>query len=121
MIALAPGPSRKASEGVWAPGEYYGELESTIILKDAPSPSPRPMGVRTGAEASICPESHRLHCNQPERRSMDLARASDQIDALIERRSRGADPDGDEANRMFVSGNGTRDWLELVFARWLLR
>ncbi len=29
--------------------------------------------------------------------------------------------DGDEANRMFVSGNGTRDWLELVFARWLLR
>ncbi len=29
--------------------------------------------------------------------------------------------DGDEANRMFVSGNGTRDWLELMFARWLLR
>ncbi len=29
--------------------------------------------------------------------------------------------DGDEANRMFVSGNGTRDWLELTFARWLLR
>ncbi len=52
---------------------------------------------------------------------MDLARASDQIDALIERRSRGVDPDGDEANRMFVSGNGTRDWLELTFARWLLR
>ncbi len=29
--------------------------------------------------------------------------------------------DGDEANRMFVSGNGTRDWLELMFSRWLLR
>ncbi len=29
--------------------------------------------------------------------------------------------DRDEANRMFVSGNGTRDWLELTFARWLLR
>ncbi len=28
---------------------------------------------------------------------------------------------GDEANSMFVSGNGTRDWLELTFARWLLR
>ena len=29
--------------------------------------------------------------------------------------------DGDGANSMFVSGNGTRDWLELAFARWLLR
>lgn len=29
--------------------------------------------------------------------------------------------DGDQANSMFVSGNGTRDWLELAFARWLLR
>ncbi len=29
--------------------------------------------------------------------------------------------DHDRANSMFVSGNGTRDWLELVFARWLLR
>ncbi len=29
--------------------------------------------------------------------------------------------DGDGANSMFVSGNGTRDWLELTFARWLLR
>ena len=29
--------------------------------------------------------------------------------------------DGDQANSMFVSGDGTRDWLELRFARWLLR
>ncbi len=29
--------------------------------------------------------------------------------------------DHDSANSMFVSGNGTRDWLELAFARWLLR
>jgi chromosome segregation ATPase len=29
--------------------------------------------------------------------------------------------DHDRANSMFVSGNGTRDWLELTFARWLLR
>lgn len=29
--------------------------------------------------------------------------------------------DGDQANSMFVAGNGTRDWLELSFARWLLR
>ncbi len=27
--------------------------------------------------------------------------------------------DGDEANRMFVSGDGTRGWLEGRFARWL--
>ncbi len=29
--------------------------------------------------------------------------------------------DGDRANRMFVSGDGLRDWLEGTFARWLLR
>ncbi len=29
--------------------------------------------------------------------------------------------DGDQANSMFLSGDGTRDWLELTFARWLLR
>ena len=29
--------------------------------------------------------------------------------------------DGDGANGMFLSGDGTRDWLELAFARWLLR
>nr|MDP9474517.1 hypothetical protein [Actinomycetota bacterium] len=27
--------------------------------------------------------------------------------------------DGDEANRMFVSGNGTRSWIEDRFSRWL--
>jgi hypothetical protein len=27
----------------------------------------------------------------------------------------------DQANSMFLSGNGTRDWLELMFSRWLLR
>ncbi len=29
--------------------------------------------------------------------------------------------DHDRANSMFVSGNGTRNWLEGAFARWLLR
>ncbi len=40
------------------------------------------------------------------------------LDMVNEVRQSGA---GDEANRMFVSGNGTRGWLELTFARWLLR
>ncbi len=29
--------------------------------------------------------------------------------------------DGDQANSMFLSGDGGRAWLELMFARWLLR
>ncbi len=29
--------------------------------------------------------------------------------------------DVDQANSMFLSGDGGRDWLELTFARWLLR
>ncbi len=91
------------------------------VIPNGRTGSPAPLRVGELARAFICPESHRLHCNQPDRRTLDLARASDQIDALIERRSRGVDHDGDEANGMFVSGNGTRDWLEGKFTRWLLR
>ncbi len=48
-----------------------------------------------------------------------LGRQADlHLDMVNEVRQSGA---GDEANSMFVSGNGTRDWLELTFARWLLR
>ncbi len=93
MIKEARGRLGEAREGVHR--ERYAELQNQSAALDPERDE------LAGRLAEILDKQADLH-----------------LDMVNEVRQSG---DGDEANSMFVSGNGTRDWLELTFARWLLR
>ncbi len=125
-MMLRPAPARMGSEGLQASGSYYGNLRGGgyIILEDAPSPSPRPMGRDRGRAFHLPTAS--LPSLQPNKRGepLDAVRIEEDLNRLIERRARQAGEDrpgqaraNEEADRQRAVDARYRDSLRLLHAR----